>query len=200
MDFKMIAKELPKLNQKVNGRFSRRHGLQWPLHKQQIGIALWFILNCITYFLVLEAKDEIEVVEVTILAWTGLFLLATIVAAAVTTTSDCTDPVVYIQRYYKDNIDFKNMLDKRLSHECDDCECLTQEFTKHCNQCNRCSYKLDHHCKWLNNCISEKNYVAFIFTIISLLGFTTLTLYFFTSHLVVYSQKTELKLEPEQLT
>lgn len=44
----------------------------------------------------------------------------------------------------------------------------------HCHVCDYCVEKFDHHCPWLGTCIAKKNYVSFIFYVISkilLLGF-----------------------------
>lgn len=39
--------------------------------------------------------------------------------------------------------------------------------SKHCRACDKCVTGFDHHCVWLNCCIGERNYLQFIFLLIS---------------------------------
>ncbi|CAM9513093.1 unnamed protein product, partial [Discosporangium mesarthrocarpum] len=36
----------------------------------------------------------------------------------------------------------------------------------HCRVCNRCTLRMDHHCHWLGRCVGQKNYKAYLLTLL----------------------------------
>jgi len=75
---------------------------------------------------------------------------------------DLDNHTVSMSRFDYDNVLFRPTV-------CSTCQFVRPARSKHCRYCSRCILLMDHHCIWLNICIGERNHLAFIKYLFSLL-------------------------------
>lgn len=154
--------------------FRRVHGLQLPLHPQQvIGWVLLIVVFTGTFVVLLTAPPPLPAdlrVALTPLFAT-LFLLHALTHLTVLLL-DPADPEVRAQPANQVVPEFDRALHRHVieNGRCHLCNITTRgQRTKHCSVCNKCVPRFDHHCKWLNHCIGGRNYPAFLACLVSTL-------------------------------
>ncbi|KAL6256551.1 hypothetical protein P5V15_012661 [Pogonomyrmex californicus] len=180
-------------------RFRRIHGLQSPLHPQQIiGWILLIIVFIGTFTVLLTTPPLLPNLRfVLLLLFTALFLLH-VLAHLTVSLLDPADPEVRARPAGVIVPEFDRTKHRHVieNGRCHLCNITTRsQRTKHCSICNKCVPRFDHHCKWLNNCIGGRNYPAFLVclgsTLIVALAVTALALtelVLVNAHLVVDDQ------------
>ncbi|XP_059488404.1 palmitoyltransferase ZDHHC1 [Neocloeon triangulifer] len=145
----------------------RRHGLQLPLHPQQVlGWAVLTALAGVTFGLLLPAlRDDLRAFVTPVMAVLfGLHAVSHLVAML-------TDPAEEALRVGGYSV--KGEFDRRRHlHVIEDGRCHLCSITvssvrsKHCSACNKCVSVFDHHCKWLNHCVGGRNYRSFLICVL----------------------------------
>jgi hypothetical protein len=80
-----------KIYEDVEERWSRKHGLQWPLHPQQAFAFLYLSMNCAICILLCHSRPT----PLTLLLLSSLLVLFHTLRASI---CDPTDPLIYYQR------------------------------------------------------------------------------------------------------
>lgn len=164
-------------------RFRRVHGLQLPLHPQQIvGWVLLIVVFVSTFTVLLRTPPLLPDLRFILsLLFAALFLLHVLTHLTVLLL-DPADPEVRAQPARVIVPEFDRAKHRHVieNGRCHLCNITTRGRTKHCSICNKCVPRFDHHCKWLNNCIGARNYPAFLVcltsTLIVALAITALAL------------------------
>ncbi|XP_050448790.1 uncharacterized protein LOC126850133 [Cataglyphis hispanica] len=164
-------------------RFRRVHGLQLPLHPQQIiGWVLLIVVFAGTFTVLLTTPLLPDLRFILSLLFAVLFLLHVLTHLTVVLL-DPADPEVRARPVNEDVPEFDRTKHQHVieNGRCHLCNITTRDLcTKHCSICNKCVPRFDHHCKWLNNCIGKRNYPAFLAcltsTLFIALAVTALTL------------------------
>ncbi|XP_076622405.1 uncharacterized protein LOC143342426 [Colletes latitarsis] len=150
-------------------KFRRVHGLQFPLHPQQVIGWIVILVIVINTFAVLTPLLETSLRPVFSISIAAIFF--THLCSHVTVLLlDPADPQVRSQPANKVVPEFDRAKHSRVieNGRCHLCNITTDsKRTKHCSICNKCVSRFDHHCKWLNNCIGGRNYLAFLVCLIS---------------------------------
>lgn len=149
--------------------FRRVHGLQLPLHPQQVVGWILILVIGINTFAVLTPLIDPSLRPILSVVIAGIFLLHLLSHLAVLLL-DPADPQVRSQPANKvvPEFDRGKHLHVIENGRCHLCNITTNsKRTKHCSICNKCVARFDHHCKWLNNCIGGRNYSAFLACLIS---------------------------------
>ncbi|XP_036151389.1 uncharacterized protein LOC118644023 [Monomorium pharaonis] len=157
-------------------RFRRVHGLQLPLHPQQVAGWVLLIVVFIGTFTVLLTTPPLlppypDLRFILLLLFAALFLLHLSTHLTVLLL-DPADPEVRARpaRAIVPEFDRTRHLHVIENGRCHLCNITTRgPRTKHCSICNKCVPRFDHHCKWLNNCIGGRNYPAFLVCLVSTL-------------------------------
>ncbi|KAL0272180.1 UNVERIFIED_CONTAM: hypothetical protein PYX00_005257 [Menopon gallinae] len=150
-------------------RWRRIHGLQLPLHPQQV--MGWLVLLSVgaATFLVLIPSLSTSFRECLLIVLGVLFGIH-IVSHVAALLLDPADPEL---RALKVKVAVPEFDRTKHAHviengRCHLCNIKTKgPRTKHCSVCNKCIDKFDHHCKWLNHCIGGRNYPAFLVCVIT---------------------------------
>ncbi|XP_076169899.1 uncharacterized protein LOC143147983 [Ptiloglossa arizonensis] len=150
-------------------KFRRVHGLQFPLHPQQVIGWIVILIIAINTFAVLTPLLEPNLrpafsILIAAIFFTHLCSHLTVLLL------DPADPQVRSQPANKVLPEFDRAKHSRVieNGRCHLCNITTNsKRTKHCSICNKCVVRFDHHCKWLNNCIGGRNYSAFLVCLIS---------------------------------
>ncbi|XP_076286774.1 dihydrouridine synthase 1 [Lasioglossum baleicum] len=170
----------------------RVHGLQLPLHPQQVIGWIVILVIAINTFAVLTPQLEPSLRPV-LSSLIAILFFAHFCSHLTVLLLDPADPRVRAQPANKVLPEFDRTKHARVieNGRCHLCNITTDsKRTKHCSICNKCVARFDHHCKWLNNCIGARNYSAFLICLISAilaslsvagLSATELTLSFFSS-------------------
>lgn len=180
-------------SQSVNGtreehrRWRRVHGLQRPLHPQQIAgwIALFGLSAGAILILVPALAEPLQAPLLALL--TGLLAvhLSSHIAALLLDPADprlralARRPVPPLDR-----TKYAHVIERG---QCHLCEIQTSgPRTKHCSVCNKCVERFDHHCKWLNHCVGARNYFAFVICVASAVAASLLVVAMSVAELVLY--------------
>lgn len=147
----------------------RLHGLQLPLHPQQI--AGWLILIILTAAFVVQLLPLVNPPYSTILK---IFVASILTVHLIShLTALLLDPASSQVRKQPDNLVIPEFDRTKHQHviengRCHLCNITTvSKKTKHCSVCNKCIDNFDHHCMWLNNCVGGRNYIFFIICIVT---------------------------------
>lgn len=148
----------------------RLHGLQPPLHPQQLlGWLFMAVLGAGAFLLIVPAvMPSLWPLLYSLL--TSLFVLHA-VAHFAALVLDPADPRL---RKLKPTSTAVPEFDRtKHAHVIENGRChlcnieTSGPRTKHCSVCNKCVGRFDHHCKWLNHCIGGRNYAAFLVCVVS---------------------------------
>lgn len=150
-------------------RWRRVHGLQLPLHPQQV--TGWLVMLSVgaATFLVLIPSLSTSFREC-LLVILGVLFGVHIISHVAALLLDPADPEL---RALKVKVAVPEFDRTKHAHviengRCHLCNIKTKgPRTKHCSVCNKCIDKFDHHCKWLNHCIGGRNYPAFLICVIT---------------------------------
>lgn len=153
-------------------RFRRVHGLQPPLHPQQIvGWVLLVVIFAGTFTVLLTTPILRDLRLVLSLLFAAL-LLSHVSAHLTVVLLDPADPEVRARPTGEVVPEFDRTKHRHVieNGRCHLCNITTRgRRVKHCSICNKCVPRFDHHCKWLNNCIGSRNYPAFLACLVSTL-------------------------------
>jgi len=153
-------------------RFRRVHGLQLPLHPQQIiGWVLLVVTFTGTFTVLLTTPLFSNLHFILLLLFVTLFLLH-VSTHLIVLLLDPADPEVRARPIDEIVPEFDRRKHRHVieNGRCHLCNITTHSrHTKHCSICNKCVPRFDHHCKWLNNCIGGRNYPAFLACLVSTL-------------------------------
>nr|XP_014276169.1 probable palmitoyltransferase ZDHHC1 [Halyomorpha halys] len=151
-------------------KWRRLHGLQLPLHPQQVvGWVLLVVFAGAGFLLIVPALSPS--------LWPALFaVLASLFVVHVAShlVAVLLDPADPQLRKFKASSTAVPEFDRsKHAHVIENGRChlcnieTSGPRTKHCSVCNKCVGRFDHHCKWLNHCIGGRNYVAFLVCVVS---------------------------------
>ncbi|KAK1118512.1 hypothetical protein K0M31_014823 [Melipona bicolor] len=150
-------------------KFRRVHGLQLPLHPQQVTGWIVILIIVVNTFAILTPLLEPNLRPVFSIVIAAIFLTH-ICSHLTVLLLDPADPRVRSQPTNKVLPEFDRQKHSHVieNGRCHLCNITTEsKRTKHCSICNKCIVRFDHHCKWLNNCIGARNYRAFLVCLIS---------------------------------
>lgn len=169
-------------------KWRRLHGLQLPLHPQQVaGWLTLFVFAAAVFFVLVPALGEpLRPLLFSVLA--GLFLLHLVSHL----TALLLDPADAPLRKLKvaslvpefDRSKHAHVIENGRCHLCN--IKTSGVRTKHCSVCNKCVGGFDHHCKWLNHCIGKRNYVAFLVCVVSAVAASAVIVGVAVAELVLY--------------
>lgn len=155
-------------------KWRRIHGLQLPLHPQQVaGWIFIFAVGAATFLVLIPAlrpffREGLFIVLGTLFA---LHIVSHLAALLL----DPADPEL---RALKVNFTVPEFDRTKHAHVIENGRChlcnikTSSPKTKHCSVCNKCVDHFDHHCKWLNHCIGGRNYIAFLICVVSAVAAT----------------------------
>lgn len=157
-------------------RFRRVHGLQLPLHPQQlIGWILLIVVFVGTFTVLLTTPLLLPNLRFTLLLLFAVLFLFHVLTHLTVLLLDPADPEVRARPINEVVPEFDRTKHQHVieNGRCHLCNITTRDLcTKHCSICNKCVPRFDHHCKWLNNCIGSRNYPAFLACLTSTLIIT----------------------------
>lgn len=150
-------------------KFRRVHGLQFPLHPQQVIGWIVILIIVVNTFVILTPLLKPNLRSVFSIVIATIFFTHICSHLAVILL-DPADPRVRSQPTNKiipefDRNKHSHVIENGRCHLCN--ITIESKRTKHCSICNKCIIRFDHHCKWLNNCIGARNYCAFLICLIS---------------------------------
>lgn len=151
-------------------RGRRVHGLQLPLHPQQIfGWFVLLIFGFSAYFVLIPAfRLDLQGPLYGLLTGLGLVHVISHLTALLLDPADKE-----LRRVHRNDRIVPEFDRTKHSHVIENGRChlcnirISGQRTKHCSVCNKCVGKFDHHCKWLNHCIGGRNYVSFLMCVVS---------------------------------
>ncbi|XP_034252515.1 palmitoyltransferase ZDHHC1 [Thrips palmi] len=150
-------------------KWRRLHGLQLPLHPQQV--AGWVTLAAFTAatFLVLVPAlgPELRPSVMPVLACLFAVHAGSHLAAVLLDPADAPLRRLRVRTAVPefDRTKHAHVIEHGRCHLCN--IATTGPRTKHCSVCNKCVGRFDHHCKWLNHCVGGRNYAAFLVCVVS---------------------------------
>ena len=150
-------------------KWRRVHGLQYPLHPQQI--MSWIFLLVFTLFMFLTLIPTLHSNAHLPLLIINAFIFSLHYFTHLTSLLiDPSDPSLLALHSKKpvpelDKSKYSHVIENGRCHLCN--ITITTARTKHCSVCNKCVHVFDHHCKWLNQCIGRRNYKPFFICVLS---------------------------------
>lgn len=174
-------------------RVRRVHGLQLPLHPQQV--LAWLVMAAFTslmYGAVLPALHSRLASPLAIV--TGILFAAHVATHAVALALDPADPQLRARKDRQQVPEFDRNLHSHVieNGRCHLCNItITSSRTKHCSACNKCVDVFDHHCKWLNHCVGRRNYRVFLACVITAIFACLLVMGTCLAEIVLYYFKKE---------
>ncbi|KAF4530475.1 hypothetical protein B566_EDAN014677 [Ephemera danica] len=159
-------------------RWRRIHGLQRPLHPQQIlGWFLLLLLGVGTFALLLPALNWTPriVLQPTLGVLFTIHALSHIISLLLDPAEEELRKIP-LRRYPVpefDRMKHAHVIEDGRCHLCN--IAVSGVRTKHCSACNKCVANFDHHCKWLNHCVGGRNYYPFLICVSSA-GFAALAI------------------------
>lgn len=152
-------------------KWRRVHGLQTPLHPQQV--IAWILLLYFTvfsFFAIIPAfREDVHI------AFYILHILIYSSHLIMHFVSMMLDPADYNLRAKEgnkkktvpefDRQQHAHVIENGRCHLCN--ITISSQRTKHCSTCNKCVDVFDHHCKWLNQCIGKRNYKWFMGSVVT---------------------------------
>nr|XP_018898786.1 PREDICTED: uncharacterized protein LOC109031626 [Bemisia tabaci] len=151
-------------------KWRRVHGLQFPLHPQQVGgwVAL-FLFGFGSFFVLIPSLGpSLQPFNMALL---GCLFAVHIVSHLTALLLDPADRQLRLINPRSkavpefDRSKHAHVIENGRCHLCN--IKVSSPRTKHCAICNKCVERFDHHCKWLNHCIGGRNYTAFIVCVVS---------------------------------
>lgn len=167
--FCSLQESLTPLEQR---KYRRVHGLQLPLHPQQLaGWLLTLGIACGTCACLLPPVDTTH--RSLVIGVLASLLLLNVISQLTVLLLDPADSQVRLKPSKTvvpefDRTRHSHVIESGRCHLCN--ITIRSKRTKHCSICNKCVERFDHHCKWLNNCIGGRNYPAFIVYLLSTIG------------------------------
>jgi hypothetical protein len=159
-------------------RWRRIHGLQKPLHPQQIlGWILLISLGVATFVLLLPALNWTA--RIFLQPIMGILFAIHVISHIISLVLDPAElelRKIPRRRYPVPEFDrtkHAHVIEEGRCHLCN--IAVTGIRTKHCSACNKCVANFDHHCKWLNHCVGGRNYYPFLICVASA-GFAALAI------------------------
>jgi len=168
--------------------FKRKHGFQSPLEFAQICTFIFFGIVAVvgTGLIFVEFWKEPLIIVILLVIFVICFI-ATFISAYIATKTDPAATVLPLSTPPEERKGYRRCYSG--------CEGYVKSGSYHCRKCGKCSEGFDHHCLWLNNCIGSKNYVSFVFTLISvdcyLTVFNGVGIYVITTFFVNYDSAVE---------
>ena len=150
-------------------KWRRVHGLQYPLHPQQVMSWLFLLIYTLYMFLTLiPALHSSSHIPLIIL--NAFIFLLHYITHLTSLLIDPSDPNLLALHSRKvvpelDKSKHSHVIENGRCHLCN--ITITTTRTKHCSVCNKCVHVFDHHCKWLNQCIGRRNYKPFLICVVS---------------------------------
>lgn len=151
-------------------KWRRLHGLQFPLHPQQVIGWILLLIFAATSFLLIIPSLSPSLWPVLFAVLASLFVVH-IVSHLVAVLLDPADPELRKLKLTStavpefDRTKHAHVIENGRCHLCN--ISTSGPRTKHCSVCNKCVGRFDHHCKWLNHCIGGRNYVSFLVCVVS---------------------------------
>ena len=169
-------------------KWRRIHGLQLPLHPQQV--AGWLALlgfGAATFLVLIPALGTtLRLPLLAVLASLFLIHLSSHLAALLL---DPADPQLRLLNVSVAVPEFDRSKHAHVieNGRCHLCNIRTSSpRTKHCSACNKCVEHFDHHCKWLNHCVGGRNYAAFVVCVVSAVAASLIVVAVCIAELVLY--------------
>ncbi|XP_071547408.1 uncharacterized protein [Panulirus ornatus] len=174
-------------------RVRRVHGLQLPLHPQQV--LAWLVMiafTSLTYGAVLPALHSRLATPLAIV--TGIVFATHVLTHAVALALDPADPQLRARKDRQQVPEFdrnvhSHVIENGRCHLCN--ITISSSRTKHCSACNKCIDVFDHHCKWLNHCVGRRNYRVFLACVITAIVACLLVMATCLAEIVLYYFKRE---------
>ena len=169
-------------------RVRRVHGLQLPIHPQQVlAWILMVVLIALMYGALVPALHSRFAVPIAITA--GLVFGGHVLSHFAALAVDPADPELRGRKNRNQIPEFDrnvhaHVIENGRCHLCN--ITISSSRTKHCSACNKCVDVFDHHCKWLNHCIGRRNYWLFLVCVITAILSCLLIMTISLSEIILY--------------
>lgn len=169
-------------------KWRRVHGLQLPLHPQQV--AGWLVLlgfGAATFLVLIPALGS--TLRSPLLAVLACLFLIHVSSHLTALLLDPADPHLRVLKLSVAVPEFDRSKHAHVieNGRCHLCNIRTSSpRTKHCSVCNKCVERFDHHCKWLNHCVGGRNYAAFVVCVVSAVAASLVVVAVSVAELVFY--------------
>ncbi|XP_035704370.1 palmitoyltransferase ZDHHC1 isoform X2 [Folsomia candida] len=150
-------------------KWRRIHGMELPLHPQQI--LVWVLMTLFLIFTyVFLIPDLPPAYALPVYIATSITYATMMISYFAATLIDPGHPAVRSAKLRKpvpefDRTKHAHVIENGRCHLCN--ITVFHQRTKHCSICNKCVDNFDHHCRWLNQCVGGRNYKFFVITVVS---------------------------------